>query len=100
MDNCEGSWQSVELPGTLDEETFLNILLVCGRSLQLSRATTDTNDRTIQVYFEAPETLIHIKAILDQAVADALLRQQIRVRSSNNIDELVDAVLKRAYALQ
>ncbi len=97
MTNSKDSWHSVTLPETLDEAAFLNVILVCGQHLQLLRPTGDANDRTIQVYCEDPETLASAKALLDQAAADAQLRQQIQQRSAHNIAELADAVLNRAY---
>jgi len=96
MTNSKDSWYSVTLPETLDEAAFLNLLLVCGQRLRLSRSTGDANDRTIQVYCKDPEALASAKALLDQAAADAQLRQQIQARSAHNIAELADAVLNRA----
>jgi hypothetical protein len=96
MTNSNDSWHSVTLPETLDETAFLNVILVCGQHLRLSRPTGDANDRTIQVYCEDPEALTSAKARLDQAAADAQLRQHIQERSAHNIAELADAVLNQA----
>jgi len=97
MTNSEDSWHSVTLPEALDEAAFLNVLLVCGQRLRLSRPTGDADDRTVQVYCEDPEALASAKALLDLAAADAQLRQQIQDRSAHNIAELAEVVLNRAY---
>jgi hypothetical protein len=96
MTNSEDSWHSVTLSETLDEVAFLNVLLVCGQRLRLSRPTGDANDRTIQVYCEDPEALASAKALLDQASADAQLRQQIQAHCAHNIAELTKAILNQA----
>ncbi|MEW8199261.1 MAG: hypothetical protein AB2777_16625 [Candidatus Thiodiazotropha endolucinida] len=100
MTNSEGTWQSVTLPEALDEDALLNILLVCGQHLKLSRPVARANDKTIQVYCQDSAAYAEAKSLLDQAAADALLRLQIKSRSAPKIAELADAILTRAYQLR
>ncbi len=91
--NLNGKWRSIDLPKDIGRHEAANIILLCSHNHCLRFDDSSLEKIKIQVHCQSDDEYIQAEALLTQAIADELLRKEIRRNNDPEIKLLVDAVL-------
>ncbi|WP_022964594.1 hypothetical protein [Halopseudomonas pelagia] len=83
-----GEWRGVALPDALSTAHQEKLLMLCCGILTVRKA-----EKGIQVLCDSGKDIIDISVLINQMVADILLRERISERSTIELNDLVERAL-------
>lgn len=89
-------WRRLALPPFVWDVGIAHLLHVSGQILDLRAVMNEQGQQVLEVFGATDAEIVQAEKLLHQAAADEVLRRDIHNRCDQEIDALVDSVLKRA----